>query len=312
MIRAGVPRAPAAQASPERPKPSAGTCSEGLGDGPCGTVALCGGTARERRPHQGRQRALHPRRRGAAADAVPGGHAHRRAAGRRPADAPAQSRGVRAHARSRLRLHDGGRRAFPGQRPSPIRHDRARDPLGEPGGPDVRGALAAAGDRLPRRDPPRPRPRHRPYRRGQDDDHREPARVYQPHAARAHRHDRGSDRGRVHRRDVGDPPARGRTRHRVLRRGAATGAAAGSRRHLPRGDPRRRNGARGDPGRADRAPRPLDDAHDRCRRDRVADRRDVPAQNSSRSASRSRARSAAWSHNGCSSVPTAAACRPSR
>jgi hypothetical protein len=41
-IRApGAWRAPRSlKRSPERPKPSAGTCSEGLGDGPCGTTAV--------------------------------------------------------------------------------------------------------------------------------------------------------------------------------------------------------------------------------------------------------------------------------
>ena len=50
------------------------------------------------------------------------------------------------------------------------------------------------GVQEPRRGAPRPRPRHRRDRLGQDDDARGDDRLHQPHAAAAHRHDRGPDR----------------------------------------------------------------------------------------------------------------------
>ena len=134
----------------------------------------------------------------------------RRAAVRRRADAAAQGGGVRQDAGGGLRLHDGRRRSLPRERAAAVRHRRAGDPVGEPRGPHVRGALAARVDRIARRDQAWTDPRHRANGHGQDDDDRRAPRVHQPDPPRAHRDDRGPDRGGVQRRDVGDPPARGR------------------------------------------------------------------------------------------------------
>ena len=202
----------------------------------------------------------------------------RRAAVRRRVDAAAQGGGVRArHARptSPTRWRASGASASTccgSPTPSGSRSDGSAprtsrfEELSLP--PSIRSLAETQA---------RPDPRHRADRRGQDHDDRDAPRVHQPDPARAHRDDRGPDRGGVQRRDVGDPPARGRSRHRVLRRGAAAVAPPGPRRDLPRGDPRPRDGARRDPGRADRPPRDVDDAHDRRGRDDLADRRDVPA-----------------------------------
>ena len=82
----------------------------------------------------------------------------------------------------------------------------------------LRRARAAAGARDARRAAARPRARHRPDRQRQVDDARGDDRQDQHRAARAHPHDRGSDR--VHPPAQGLPrqPARGAQRHAGLRR----------------------------------------------------------------------------------------------
>ena len=128
----------------------------------------------------------------------------------------------------------------------------------------------------PRRGAPRPDPRHRRDRRRQDDDARLDARPHQPHAAAAHRHDRGSDRDPPLRRELHRQPARGRARHRLVQPGAATRAAAGPRHHPDRRAPRRRDGGDGAPGGRVRPPRAVDDAHARRGRDGRAHGRVLP------------------------------------
>ena len=88
------------------------------------------------------------------------------------------------------------------------------------------------------------------------------ARPHQPHAAPAHRHDRGSDRDPPRRRGLHRQPARGRARHGLVQRGAAPRAAPGPRRDPDRRAARQRDRRDGAPGGRVRAPR----ASRRCTR----------------------------------------------
>ena len=133
--------------------------------------------------------------------------------------------------------------------------------------------LPAAAHRA-RRQAARPRARHRADRLGQVDDARVAAPPHQPHAARAHPHDRGPDRVPAHARQLHRQPARDRPGRDDVRRGPPRRAPPG-----PRRDPRRRDARPGDGRhrahrRRDRPPRVRDAAHpERADHDRPRHRR---------------------------------------
>ena len=130
-------------------------------------------------------------------------------ADRARADAP-----VPRDRRPRHRLHGRGPAPLPRQRLPPARRDLVRVPRHPQGRAELRAAEHACR-RLPARErAPRPRPRHRRDRLGQDDDARGDARPHQPDAEPAHRHDRGSDRDPPPGPELDRQPARGRARHR--------------------------------------------------------------------------------------------------
>ena len=95
----------------------------------------------------------------------------------------------------------------------PARLDLVRVPRDPEAGAELRPTSAAARRRAARRGAPRPDPRHRRHRLGQDDDARGDHRPHQPHAAAAHRHDRGPDR---------DPPRRTAAASSTSARSAST------------------------------------------------------------------------------------------
>ncbi len=118
---------------------------------------------------------------------------------------------------------------------------------------------------------------HRAHRHRQDDHDRLDDRTHQPYPPRAHRHDRGPDRGDARRRALDRSAARDRDRHGLVLGRAQARDPPGSRRHLHRRDPRPRVGAVGDPGGRDRTPRDLDASHDRLHGDDQPGARPVPA-----------------------------------
>ena len=167
--------------------------------------------------------------------------------------------------------------ALPRQRLPPARRDLVRVPRDPERDPELREARPPAGRPPARRGAPRARARHGRHRLGQDDHARVDARPHQPHAAPAHRHDRGPDRDPASRPRLHRQPARGRARHRELRAGAAARAASGPGRDPDRRASRHRDRAHRAAGRGVRPPRLLDPAHDRRRRDDRPHDRVLPA-----------------------------------
>ena len=157
----------------------------------------------------------------------------------------------------------------------------------------------------------RPRARHRPDRLRQVDDARGADRRDQPHARRAHPHDRGPDRVRAPAQALHRQPARDRRRRDELRRGAARRAPPGPRRDPPRRDARPRDDLDRADRRRDRPPRLRHAAHaERARRRSTASSTSSRRRSRSRSASSSPARSRASSPRRCSRPPTARAVSP--
>ena len=155
--------------------------------------------------------------------------------------------------RPRHRLHGRGPAALPRQRLPPARRDLICVPRHPQGRAELRAAEHASRRRPARERAPRPRPRHRRDRLGEDDDACVDARPHQPDAEPAHRHDRGPDRDPPSGPELDRQPARGRPRHRELRAGAPPGAPPGPGRDPDRRAPRRRDRADGSAGRRVRA-----------------------------------------------------------
>ena len=170
-----------------------------------------------------------------------------------------------------------GTRPLPGQRLPPARIGRPRPAARAARHPVDGGARPAADRASPRRGAAWPRARHRPDRLGQDHDARRDDRPHQRAPGAPHRDRRGPDRGAAPRQALDREPARDRYRHRRLPQRAQARAAPG-----PRRDPHRRDARPGDRvgravGRRDRAPRPLDAAHDGRGRDDHPHHRLLPA-----------------------------------
>ena len=203
--------------------------------------------------------------------------------------------------------------ALPRQRLPPARRHLVRDARDPDEVPTFDSLRLSAGRPEPRRRAARPDPRHRRDRRRQDDDARVDARPHQPHAAAAHRHDRGSDRDPPLRRGLHRQPARGRARHGVVQRGAAARSSPGPRRDPDRRAPRQRDR----PRRRSRRPSPGTSWSRRCTRStpprRRPDGRVLPrAASRLRCARSSPACFAASSASGCFRAATAAASQRSR
>ena len=153
---------------------------------------------------------------------------------------PAPGEGVCREEGGGLRDRGAGRGPVPHQHLPAARHARLRLPGHPLRGEDHSGAEPAAHAGRDLAQASRAGAGHRHYRLGQvhrargDDPPRQP----QPPLQRDH--DRGSDRVPPSRRAVEHLAARGRQRHALLRFGAPARAAAGSRRHPDRRDPRRR------------------------------------------------------------------------
>src|SRR5437763_8543239 len=234
---------------------------------------------RQRRPPEGRPAADPPARWLALPDGGLGAARRHRAHGRARRGrlgGSGAARGFPLERRPRRRLPERRPPALPRERVPPARRDLVRVPRDPEDRTDLRRARAAVRRATPRRGAPRPDPRHGRDRLREDDDARGHDRLHQPGAPAAHRHDRGPDRDPARRSRLHRQPARGRARHRVVRAGAPPRAAPGPRRDPDRRAARRRDGADGAPGRRVRASRPLDDAHDRRRRDDRADDRVLP------------------------------------
>src|SRR5438067_5116029 len=234
---------------------------------------------RQRRPPKDRPAADSPARRLSFPDGRLGaarrGRAHSRARRGRLGRSCA-ARGVPLERRPRRRVPERRPPALPRERVPPARRHLVRVPRHPEDRSHVRRARAAVRRAAPRRAAPRPDPRHGRDRLREDDDARGHDRLHQPDAPAAHRHDRGPDRDPARRSRLHRQPARGRARHRVVRAGPPPCAAPGPRRDPDRRAARRGDRADGPPGRRVRPSRPLDDAHDRRRRDDRADDRVLP------------------------------------
>ena len=153
---------------------------------------------------------------------------------RHPQHEPAE--GPRSRPPARLRLRGPRARPLPRQRLLPARERRRCVPPHPRAHPHARGAQDARAPLRPVREAARARARDRPDRLRQVDDPRRADRPHQPHARRAHPHDRGPDRVPALAPQVHRQPARDRHRRDVVRRRPPRGAAPG-----PRRDPRRRD-----------------------------------------------------------------------
>ena len=247
--------------------------------GPRRPVAACRRARRDRHAPQGRQAADPPARRRARSDGGRGA-AHDQRSGRDRRDRR-QGRARTPSALSQLRrprrrLPVSRPASFPSQRLPPARVDLVRVSRDPEDGADLRRALDAARRLAPHGRAPRPDPRDRRDRLGQDDDARRDDRRDQPHPDAAHRHDRGPDRDPPRGRPVHRQPARGRPGHRVVRSGPPPRAPPGPRRDPDRRASRLRDRADGAPGRRVRTPRALHHAHGRRNRDGRPDDRVLP------------------------------------
>ena len=277
--RRGLVRAPLAPGRDARGLKTLRVAADQPQRGPeCGTRP-CRGTRRERYSPQGRPAAGAPARRRARPAPGPSAALRQRPRGlardRRRHDAR-QALALPRERRARHRLRGRGPAAVPRQRLPPARLDLVRLPRDPERGAELRTAAPAERRRAPGRGASRPRARHRRDRLGQDDHARGGDRPHQPHAAPAHRHDRGPDRDPPLRPGLHRQPARGRARHRVVPRRDPARAAPGPRRDPDRRAPRRRDRRDRAQGRRVGPPRLLDDAHDRRRRDDRPDDRVLP------------------------------------
>ena len=177
---------------------------------------LCVGIARadsERRPHPG-ARSEHARsHRGIPEAADRTDHARR------------QPRRVCGEARYRLRLRSAEPRQVPRERvcrSQGARRRVSRHPVRNPHGGEA-GPFAAHPEPLQAEQGPRAGDGS--DRIGQVDDALRDDRLHQPHARRAHHHDRRSDRVRAPEQQVPHQPARGAHAHRLVQGGAPGGAS---------------------------------------------------------------------------------------
>ena len=120
-------------------------------------------------------------------------------------------------------------------------------------------------------------PRDRPDRIGQDHDARRDDRLSERDEGRAHRHDRGPDRGAAQGRARVDQPARDRPGHHRLPVRAASRVATGPRCDPDRRDARHRDRPRRAAGRRNRSPRAVDAAYAGRHRDGQPRDRLLPA-----------------------------------
>ncbi len=284
----------------ERPRPAAGAPARPRRLGPArqGRVAAAGTGERRSAAPAGRAGDRRPRRRSPRQDDHAGAELAR----------------LRGPLRGGLRLLGAPARPLPGQRLPPTRLGRhglpprpLRDPLD-------RAARAPAGGAPAGRGAERDRARHGAHRLRQDDHVGGDDRPRQQDTRVPHRHHRGPDRGPAPRRAGGDQPARGRLRHRELRRRAPLGASRGPGHHLYRRDARRRDRRDGTHRGRDGSPGAVDVAHDRLSGDRQPHHRLLPRRPAAPgAASPSPARCVARSASGSSRPPTGpAACRRSR
>ena len=105
-----------------------------------------------------------------------------------------EARALRRVRRPRHRVPGRGSAALPRQRLPAARRHLVRLPRHPEDGAELRAAEPARRRPEARRGAPRPRPRHRRDRLGEDDDARGDDRLHEPEPEAAHHHDRGPDR----------------------------------------------------------------------------------------------------------------------
>ena len=173
-----------------------------------------------------------------------------------------QPRGVCGAARYRLRVRNSEPRQVPRQRVRRSQGPRRGVPRHPDQDPHRREARPVAAHPEPVQAEQGARARDRPDGLGQVDDAVRDDRLHQPHARRAHHHDRGSDRVRAPEPEVPDQSARGAHAHQLVQGRAPRGAARGS--GHPAGRRAARSGDRGDRDRdrRDRASRLRHSPHD--------------------------------------------------